>query len=163
MIITKETLWITVRDAIDVLRTGEAERLRETAVRSVFGNGGYYDMTIEQFDMVLHNHVGELLPSLTTALPLAFEYLAAEGLVAFAEDYVRKLERFTPPQTADELRASGSTIKSSATEAFLVFARDYFSLPSFAAAAKTTLADLLIAKKDAYNKIMYQRAITKKM
>ena len=45
-------------------------------------------------------------------------------------------------------------------ESLLLFSREYFQLHSFKEASNINLADLLIAKKDAYNKAAFERAYT---
>lgn len=157
MQITTHTRFLDVAAYMQVATDDTLARIRKAAPVAVFGDGGYYTMTLGQFGALLQGAEPlDVVAGGTYETLTVFEYYAIEGMADFVRQYAEMLKRFTPQPIAGE--SVGNTVQMTAAEALLVFARKYFALPSFQAAEQITLGDLLIAKKDAYNEIMVQRA-----
>lgn len=157
MQVKNDTRYLDAAALLTVATEDTLRKIREAAPYVVLGSGGYYDMTLGQFGALLQG--AEPLDVFARGSYedlTVFEYYTIAGLADFIKQYSEQLVKLTPQPDNGDVKPS--TLPMSATEALLVFAREYFGLQSFAAAEKTTLADLLIAKKDAYNKIMVQRA-----
>lgn len=70
------------------------------------------------------------------------------------------LKRLQVPESADSKRASAQCLKVTSKESAIVFARRYFGLHSFTEAENITIADFIVARKDEYNRSMYQYCLT---
>ena len=75
------------------------------------------------------------------------------------EQVTHLLNKLRVPQSAEAQMASGRCLKMTGQEAAFVFVRKYFGLKSFEQAENVSLADYIIAKKDAYNSAMFQYAM----
>ena len=159
MKIDDKTLWTFFEPLYKRLSDEERKRVAAEAAAAFFGKGGYYDMTLGDFVTLIGGNAQGVFPNYGKQLCTVFEWLSADGLKDFAKQYAETLEKFVPPTDADEQNAQNVCYKMTTAEGLLIFARDYFGLKSFAQAAEITLGDLLIAKKDAYNKIVYQRRL----
>lgn len=91
------------------------------------------------------------------------QYLWAMGFSPFAKSFAKMMGRLTVPPTPDEQRAQQYCVKMTLAESVLVFAREYYGLPSLHDAERLTVNELVIAKKDAYNKAITQRKLAELM
>lgn len=139
--------------ALEPLMTAEQrETIRKQAIESVIGADGVLGLTIAELNEVgMHGDLSRFCPHLNDTLCTAYEYLAFIELSEGLERFIKQLETLTPKQNAKEKAAQAACMKTSTIEGLLIFARDFFGLKSFAEAEKVTLAELLIAKKQAYN------------
>lgn len=164
MRINADTRYFAVEPILRTLSTEKVAEIREKAVSSVLGSNGYYGLTLAQLSKLIDNKDATAIVSTTDPLQMTvFEFYTIEGLSAFLEDYIRKLERLIPTPTNEEKAAQSACLKVTTTEGLLLFAREYFNLNSFANAERVTLAELLIAKKDMYNKAIFQRELSRQM
>lgn len=132
----------------------EAAEQRVQAVTDV----DMWQLTIGDLGQYLQGEYPTSLADRFDASKSVAEYLGTfKALREFVGKFVKLLARFTVKATADELQASAGLPKFDETEGLLVFAREYFGLPSFDAAEKVTLGELYLAKKDDYIKTMAQR------
>ena len=124
-----------------------ARRAAEQAVKP----GGFYETTIAELAAVIGGD-GSMFgdPSTATA------YLASQRFAEVVGDFIKALERLDPPLSARAMAAQSGTMKMETVEGLLVFARSYFGLPSFRAAEGITLGEILLAKKDCYNKAVFE-------
>lgn len=156
MKITKDTLFAEVAEIVVYMTDESKERLKKAAERDF---GGFYGLTLAQFNAACKNEFAEILPRFRTADFTVFDYGVILAFADFANGYVDMLAKYVIPQTSQEKQASAACAKVGWLEGLLIFSREYFGLKSFAEAEQATLGDLLIAKRDTYNKGMYQRAI----
>lgn len=161
MVINELSYYVAVRPMFELLTDEDQLKLKEKSAEVVFGVGGYYAMTIEQLGELFHNRPQNIFGSLDAATLRAFQGIAAEGVEEFLKRYINQLQALSVKPDIDEERAQSACMSVEPIEGLLVFARNYFGLPNFAVAAKTTLGDLLIAKKDMYNRYMYERALAR--
>lgn len=159
MVVNSDTLWIAFAPFEKYLQAGERERLQKAAPLAVIGSDGYLSLTIADFNRVaMHGDWRSLVSSKEEYEMTVFEFYTIAGLKDFFEGYARDLERFTMKPDTKEKKAQSACYKVGAVESMLVFAREYFGLHSFHEAERVTLADLLVARKDAYNKAAFQKA-----
>lgn len=158
MRITTDTRYFTVAPVLRALTDEQLEELRERAPKVVLGDGGYNGITLGQLAVLTTRGAKGVFTKAENEQDVSvFEYYCAEGFAAWFEDYTKKLQRLQPPMTSEEKAAQAACMQVGMIEGLLIFAREYFGLHSFGEAEQVTLGDLLIAKKDAYNKAVYQR------
>lgn len=165
MKIDNSTLWQTFCLIEPHIKADDLQQVKDNAPAAVIGKGGYYALTIAQWHAITAGRIEDVFgEKIKDPLQLtAYEYYTITGLKAFAENYVKQLERFSVKSDTNEQAAQAVCFKVTMTEGLLIFAREYFGLHSFAEAEQITLADLLLAKKDTYNKTMFQKAYTAQM
>lgn len=164
MKITRNTLFFAVEPILRRLSAEQLAPIKAAAPALILGEGGYLNITIGQLSQLIDaNNIGALVAHTEVQTMTVFEYYTIEGLHVFLSDYTNKLETLTPVPDANEKRAAAACLKTTITEGMLYFAREYFGLHSFAEAEKITLAEVLLAKKDVYNKVVFQRAYTRIM
>lgn len=146
--------WLDLERFID---DSEKQRIEVAAEKLYLGEGGYYSLTLSQFIKLTANNISAL-DSVPLDLGTVFCVYFLSGLRRFLERYIKMLETYSVKPTEKEKQASASCCKMSVGESLLIFARGYFGLHSFADAEKVTLDELLIAKRDTYNNIVYERA-----
>lgn len=160
MKIDKDTLYITVEPLLRAAGESYTAEIERAAVAEYLGADGYWSITIDQLSQMIDgNDMTAIVKTIDPLKMTVFEVYIIRGLQAFLIDYIKKLEKLVPVKTNEEKAAEGVCLKMTLTEGLLIFAREYFNLPNFKAAGQITLADLLIAKKDTYNKAMYQRKL----
>lgn len=136
---------------------GEADRIKAAAVRERFGADGFYTMTIGDMFAVL---AGDIRPLLLKASPdTVFAVYLAKAFADFMDTLIANLKRLTLPPTAEQVKHSQGCIPSAFDESVYVFCRNYFGLQGFEAVERLKVADLLLAKKDAYNAAIVDRNI----
>lgn len=128
----------------------------KNAVERVFG--GFESITIGQWadcmDGKFETVIGEIRGTW-------LQVYWINGFIDFAKSFPETLQKLSPKMDADEERAAAHLLQSSLVESVLVFVRNYFELHSFREAETITLGEVLIAKKAAYNEIMYRKALAK--
>ena len=92
-----------------------------------------------------------------------WEYFLLIRVGEFVQEFFHILEGFTIKQSVEEQIASNGLPKLNGTEGILIFVRSYFGLRSFSDAEKITLADVYLAKKDAYIQGMFERRYNKQI
>lgn len=158
-------LWMSFQPMLKCLDDEQIEKVRAAAPEAVLGAGGFYSLTIAQWNrLTTHKDLSVISDKMLDPLKCnVFEYYTLEELPKFIDKYIKQLERFTLKPDAAEEAAQQVCFKVSPTEGLLLFAREYFGLHSFADAEKVTLGELLLAKKDTYNKQAFQKAYSKQL
>lgn len=87
------------------------------------------------------------------------QYYWLERFRAFVDELSSALRSLSIPPTPEAMQAAKVCVQVSFEESILVFCREYFGLKSFDEVYSITLADLLIAKRDTYNRAAYERAM----
>lgn len=140
------------------LADGEEERLQGIAVRDLFGPDGFYAMTI-----------GDMLEAMggdTTALQddgTVFGAYRVKAFRSFVDTLIASLQRLTLPATAQQIAQGQGTLSCTFDEAVYMFCRSFFALPSYAEVDRLKVADLLLAKKEAYNAAVVERNIAERL
>lgn len=158
MQVNNNTRWEDVSPVYAILEDASLEGLKESALKRYGVDGGFYGLTIEQLISITS---GDLTAFNISGDGSAYEHIFLDELKNFLEKYLEILTSYSIKQTSDEERASKSCAEMTFAESLLIFTRGYFSLHSFTEAGKITLAELLIAKKDAYNTSVFQRMMNK--
>lgn len=163
MRIDKETKYFAVAPLLRCLPTEKIKEIEQKAVECVLGADGFMGLTIGQLIRLMNSDITAIIGTKDPNEITVFDYYTINQIRTFVDDYIGKLEGLNPIPTNEERAAQKICLKVSAAEGFLLFAREYFGLHSFSDAEKVTLADFLIAKKDVYNKAMYQRELNRIM
>lgn len=156
MNITKETPYYDFVEEEEFIDEETVQSIIE-ASKEVYGD--YYELTIENLiDYTKENTdaYDELMNNNITV----FRVYWFKGLSEFLKTYLNLLKNFAVKESPEESIASKACYSVEFGESLLIFAREYFQLHSFKEAANINLADLLIAKKDAYNRTVFERAYT---
>lgn len=161
MRLSKDTKYKDFAPFEQYLQDGERQRIIDTAARCYLGEGGYYALTISQFVRLCGNDINALNDLPIDDLSSAYCVYFFQGLMEFLSKYIEQLASLGIQQTPTEQRASSGCLSLSLAEGLLIFARDYFGLRSFAEAEKVTLDELLIAKRDHFNKVTFDRNVAR--
>lgn len=85
-------------------------------------------------------------------------YLARYNtLKTFVGVFINAMHDFSIKETPESIQAARGLPSFNETEGLLVFVRYYFGLKDFTTAENVTLADVYLAKKDAFIKASYER------
>ena len=126
----------------------QRKAIKEVAVRSLFGEAGFYGMTIGSMLDAMHgNYEGIRQDDGNTV----FDIMRIEAFKEWLDEFLSVAETLTPKPTARQVKNSMGTIRLSFDEAVYIFCRSYFGLPNFDAVNELTVGDYLLAKKDDYN------------
>lgn len=159
MQVTSETKFAAFQPFVKYLKKGELDKIRKQAPFAVIGRDGYLSLTIADFNAIaMHGDLSRFTNGKTDFDITVYDYYTIEGLHDFFEGFAKDLEKFAMKPDAKEQKAQNACYKVGVVESMLIFVRDYFGLRSFAEAERVTLADLLIARKDAYNKAAFEKA-----
>lgn len=159
MVITGEQSYHAVAPLLKLESADERKQRCQMFVKSRMGDDGFYGMTVGVFARIVDAKDVSAIIEHTSELEMTVsEWYVLQGLRDFIEDYSKKLEALTPKPTTEEKKAANVCMKQTVAEGLLIFAREYFALHSFREAEQVTLGEILIAKKDVYNKTSFQRA-----
>ena len=123
----------------------------------------YYELTLQDVDILINHNYQERkkyfhLPNHITAL----QHFWLLGFAKFFEhDFIPTLQKLQIPNDlvkSYEKQAQHRLLTTTFFENLLIFSRNYFQLPNFQTALRTTLADLILAFKDNTNQNIFQRA-----
>lgn len=126
-----------------------------TAAKKVVGD--YWDLTLGELIALSEGNLACKVKDPKD--PTLAEWSWMDGLPEWLDGFVKSINNLTPKQTADEQAAAKNCLPTSWSEGLLIFARNYFGLPSFDAAESIKVGELLIAKKDRYNEVMMARGM----
>ncbi len=141
-----------------VLCDGEADRLKAAAVRDMYGDDGFYAMTLGDFFAVMGGDIRPLGADGTV-----FATYRVRAFADFVDTFIRSLSQLTLQPTPEQVRHSSGTIPCRFDESVLVFCRSYFGLHGFEEVERLKVADLLLAKKDAFNQAVVERNIASRL
>lgn len=140
---------------------GEAERLQGEAVKSLYGEDGFYNMTLGDMFAVLS---GDPSPLCRGVEPQSvFAVYRTRAFAEFVNGFIENMKRLTLPPTAEQVKHAQGCLPSQFDESVYVFCRNYFGLRGFAEVEALKVADLLLAKKDSYNHAVVERNIAASM
>lgn len=86
-----------------------------------------------------------------------FIKLFVDGVAEFVSEFAEKYKNLTPMPNNDEKLAGRGCLEISFSENLLYFTRSYFGLHSFSDCEKIKVGEIIIAKKEVYNNIIFQR------
>lgn len=118
-----------------------------------------YTLTLAEFFACCEGDFGCVVKD--TKNPTTGEGLWLETFRDFLNDFGKILERLVIPQTPEQKQASVNCLPVEWQEGMLVFVRSYFGLKSFSEAENVTIGDYILAKKDEYNTVIFQRNMAK--
>lgn len=137
------------------LEDGQAEAIGKAAVRLRFGDDGFWAMTLGDLFETLGGNTQRL--TWGVAPDSVFAVYLVKAFTEFIEDFIGKLKSLTLPQTSDSIKASQGCLGCTFDESVYVFCREYFNLKTFGDVERLKVADLIMAKKDTYNKGIVDR------
>lgn len=146
-------------DFVKFSRYISAEDLAEIGEKAAQAERDFYALEIGEFFECLQGDfscVGvtkETAEDLTTA-----QFFWCSKFPEFLEGFCKALKTLTPKANAQAQKAASACLPMTLQESMLIFAREYFGLRSFDEAARVTLGDFLLAKKDNYNKETFAAA-----
>ena len=155
MVITGETKYRDFVSVLPFLCDGEREKLYAAAEKRY----GYCNaLTLDQFFGVCEGNI-ELLGDMSN--PTVLQVMWLERFEKFTQAFTQECERMTVQPSAKMQRAMQGTRPLPGRAALLVFCRQYFGLPSFAACGSLTVGEYLTARQDHYNEQIIQRNFAK--
>ena len=143
-----------------MLGTDNSQRIKDAAVRDLFGEVGFYGMTIGQLTTVLG---GDPRPLYDSGGRTVYDSARVVAFREWVDEFSATLKRLTMPPTADTVNLQSGTLPSSFEESLYLFCRSYFGLGSFEACDKLQVSEFILAKKDDYNHAVVDRNISNKM
>lgn len=84
------------------------------------------------------------------------QYLWAMGFKDYVKSLCKTMQSLAVPMTPEQQQAQSACLRVSLDESLLVFVRSYFDLGSFREAEAITMNEVVIAKRDAYNRGIYE-------
>lgn len=145
--------------AFEGVITEESQKALEDAAERVYlGADGFWGLTIEKF-LSIQKHGIDVIGWKNDGSVYSKYFI--DALQKFIDAFTKSLENLTIQPTPQEQNASSGCLKVTFAEGMLTFVRSYFGLHSFREAEQITLADLILAKKDAYNEAVFNRNMAK--
>lgn len=144
-----------------MLADGEVERLQEVAVRDRYGGDGFYAMTLGDMFTVLSGNVRPLTWGVSP--DSVFAVYRVRAFTDFIGKLIERLKSLTLPPTAEQVSNARGCIPSQFDESIYVFCRRHFGLTGFADVERLKVADLIMAKKEAYNDAVVDRNIAESL
>lgn len=136
--------------------TDESEKELSKAVFSVFPP--YLSLSIHELFQCLRGDFSIIKYDESKEIT-AFQAFWIKHFQTWLEDFVAMIERYNIPPTGAQKRASEKCLKQKFEESVLIFCREYFGLHSFKAVYDLPITDYILAKRDSYNKAVYERAL----
>lgn len=135
-------------------------RVREAAVRDMFGEAGFYGMTVGQLTDIIS---GDPRPLLQSGGRTVFDTCRVEAFRQWIDEFSSALRRMSLPQTAESIALSAGTMQADFVESLYIFCRSYFGLGSFEACDRLKVSEYMIARKDDYNRAVVERNVSTRM
>lgn len=152
MIITESTTYEEAAAFIELMSEDQKAILNQRAVE-LFGDP--WGMKIGEILGMIEKQADSFPFNIHSADITLLQYLWMQQLDDFFNRLSKILERFKVAETQEQKQASQGSLKMSFREGVLVFLRSYFGLHTFDEALELPLADFLLAKKDEYNKTIF--------
>ena len=86
-----------------------------------------------------------------------FAKLFIERIGDFLTEFAKSYGDLSPKQEPAEKQASEVCLPVTFAESLLYYTRSYFGLKSFRECEEITMAEILLAKKDTYNEVMFKK------
>lgn len=159
MIITEKTQYIDFI-AIEDVMTDEAAAQLDEATAAKYGS--YYDLSLRDFFAVMRKDFSCVGYDGGDDLDVLQGHWI-HGFAAFVDKLTNIVKSYQLPQTAESMAAAAKCTKITFEESVLFLCREYFALHSFDAVYSLTISDYILAKKDTYNKVVFDREINKQI
>ena len=137
-----------------LMAKGMADAIMTGAVRDKYGADGFWAMPLGDMFAVMS---GDTTPLTGDHPETVFSVYRSKAFAKFVDDLILKLQRLTLPSTPDDINASQGCLDYAFDESIYVFCLHYFNLHTFADVERLKVADLIMAKKDAYNQAVVER------
>lgn len=155
--ITESTLLRDLSDFLHLLKETTIQDIKRAAERKY---GSPWGMTIGQLIDATRGDVYVLENTPLEDVTVLQHY----WLVCYQEmmeQLGKSLQKLTPPCTNEAKQAQSACLDMTFEEGVLVFLRSYFGLTTFDAARDLHIKDLLLARKDVYNRAAFEQAISR--
>ena len=133
------------------------ERLRVTAVVDMFGDEGFYGMTL---GVLLDAMRGDFDGLTQCNGETVFDRFRMNAFSEWIKEFVAVVNGLTLKPTPQQQRQASGCKSVTFEESVYFFVRSYFGLPSFNAVRGLTVGDYIMAKKDDFNKAVIDRNIS---
>ena len=142
-----------------LLAEGMTEALEAGAVRAVYGDDGFWAMPLGDMFTVMAGDPRPLTGDDPDSVFAVYRVKAFQRFMGDGKDngFISQLKRLTLPATPESIRVSQGCLDYAFDESVYVFCRSYFNLHTFADVDKLKVADLILAKRDAYNQAVVER------
>lgn len=157
MQITEKTLF--KEEIYSLIKQADKERIKETAINEILG-GPFWDIELGVFMQFLNGDysVTKIEENIKNAGGLTiFAHVFFSALADFIVEFSEKYKNLTPAPKKEEVSANRDCLSVTFSENLLFFTRSYFGLHSFRACESIKVSEIIIAKKEAYNTIVFQR------
>jgi len=157
MKVSKKTPFIEIALFEDYITEDSKKELKEAAEKDI---GSCWDLTLREFFELSKGDFsckGIDVKKPEELSVLQFYWCAR--FKDFVDEFAATLERLQAPQSIEAQKAAKSCLDVSFEESVVVFCREYFGLHNFADAYTITLGEFVIAKKDSYNKTIFERSM----
>lgn len=159
MVIDAKTLYADFFAIEDVL-TDESQKALQEAVDKAFVS--YYDLTIKNLFECLRGDFSVIgVIKGREADITALQGVWMRGFTKWCDKFIKLIETYTPPATMEAKKAQEFCVKQKFEESVLVFMREYFALHSFSAVYDLQVSDYILAKRDSYNKAVFEQAFAR--
>lgn len=155
MKVSKRTPFIQIAGFLEYIKDDSQKELKEQAEKEI---GLCWDLTFREFFELSSGDftckgIDVTKPEELTAL----QFFWCERFRCFVDEFAASMERLTIPQSPEAAAAAKACMSVTFEESVVVFCREYFGLHNFADAYDISLGEFLIAKKDAYNKAVFEK------
>lgn len=133
----------------------DVERVKSLAVRVKYGEDGFWSMPVGDMLDAMRGNVARL--TWGDSPDSAFAVLRVRAFSEWVGGFIAKLQAMTLPPTPEQLKSQSGTLTCTFEEAVYMFLRQWFGLRGFAEADRLKVADLLLARKEAYNAAIVER------
>lgn len=133
----------------------DKQALTDAAIRSKFGEAGFWGMTLGGIFAALRDDLDAVATEEEAAT--VFGVYRLKAFPKWLDDFLTTAAALTAKPTAKQARASQGCVKISFEESVYILMRRYFGLQSFDAVNTMTAADYILAKKDDYNTQVVER------
>lgn len=142
-----------------LMAEGMGEALERAAVEEKFGKDGLVAMTLGDMFSVLAGDPKPLTGDDPESVFAVYRVKAFQRFMGDGKDngFISQLKRLTLPATPESIRVSQGCLDYAFDESVYVFCRSYFNLHTFADVDNLKVADLILAKRDAYNQAIVDR------
>lgn len=143
---------------VELFSDEQRKAIKDAAVRDRFGDAGFYGLTVGQLTTVLS---GDPRPLFDSGGRTVFDMARVTAFSEWLDEFIGTLGRLTLPPTAEGMTLQSGTLKSTFEESVYTFCRSYFNLASFEACDRLKVSELLLAKKDDYNRAVVDRNVSR--
>lgn len=132
----------------DIIDESQRKAIKDAAVRSLFGDAGFYRMSIGAMLDAMHGNYDGIRQDDGNTV---FDIMRVEAFKEWVDEFLEVVSGLTVKPTPKQLKNAFGTLPMTFDESVYVFCRAYFGLHNFDAVNTLTVGDYILAKKDDYN------------